>query len=177
MQQDKNLELFSTKIFVFRFTNEEIAPLINEVLIKKKQIKKRSLIYSNYGKVGNYFTDYRNPIQLHEYEKLMYSMINHFSTFNVNQYWTAFYNKNSIHEEHKHANFIKGATNNFSSVLYLSAIGGTTFFSPNSTSIEDEHCINSEVGKFVIFPSNLLHKGENLHDGERIIISSNISIT
>ena len=37
MQQDKNLELFSTKIFVFKFTNKEIEPLINEVLLKKEE--------------------------------------------------------------------------------------------------------------------------------------------
>ena len=70
MQQDKNLELFSTKIFVFRFTNEEMEPLINEVLLKKKANKEKKYYIFNYGKVGDYFTDYRNPIQLHEYEKL-----------------------------------------------------------------------------------------------------------
>tara|TARA_R100001510_G_C7640162_1_gene197862 strand:+ start:1119 stop:1649 length:531 start_codon:yes stop_codon:yes gene_type:complete len=176
MQQDKNLELFSTKIFVFKFTNKEMEPLINEVLRKKEEIKKRSLVFSNHGGIGDYHTDYRNPIQLHEYEKLMYSMANHFNNFNVNLYWTAFYNKNSLHDEHKHANFIRGTANNFSSILYLSAIGGTTFYSPNLTSTEDEFYCDSEVGKFVIFPSNLLHKGENRQDGERIIISSNIQV-
>jgi hypothetical protein len=71
---------------------------------------------------------------------------------------------------------LNGGTNNFSSILYLSAIGGTTFHSPNLTSMEDQFDLPSEVGKFIIFPSNLLHKGENYHDGERIIISSNIQI-
>ena len=176
MQQDKNLELFPTKIFVFKFTNKEIEPLINEVLLKKEEIKKRSLVFSNHGGVGDYYSDYNNPIPLHEYEKLMYSMVNRFNTFNVFEYWTAFYNKNSVHDTHKHANFLNGGTNNFSSILYLSAIGGTTFHSPNLTSMEDQFDLPSEVGKFIIFPSNLLHKGENYHDGERIIISSNIQI-
>ena len=176
MQQNKNLELFSTKVFVFQFTNEEIEPLINEVLFKKEEIKKRSQIFSNHGGVGDYYSDYNNPVQLHEYEKLMYSMVNQFKNFKVDRYWTAFYNKNSIHDKHSHANFINGATNNFSSILYLSSIGGTTFYSPNLTSMENEFDLHSEVGKFVIFPSNLLHKGENRLDGERIIISSNIQI-
>lgn len=176
MQQDKNLELFSTNIFVFKFTNKEMEPLINEVLLKKEEIKKRSLVFSNHGGIGDYHTDYRNPIQLHEYEKLMYSMVSHFNRFDVNLYWTAFYNKNCLHDKHLHGNFIKGAEYNYSSVLYLSAIGGTTFYSPNLTSTMDTFHLMSEVGKFVIFPSNLLHKGENLQDGERIIISSNIKI-
>ena len=120
MQQDKNLELFSTNIFVFKFTNKEMEPLINEVLLKKEEIKKRSLVFSNHGGIGDYHTDYRNPIQLHEYEKLMYSMVSHFNRFDVNLYWTAFYNKNCLHDKHLHGNFIKGAEYNYSSVLYLS---------------------------------------------------------
>ena len=176
MQHDKNLELFSTKIFIFKFTNKEVEPLIDEVLLKKEKIKKRSLVFSDHGGVGDYHTDYGNPIQLHEYEKLMYSMINHFNTFNVHKYWTAIYNKNSLHDAHNHTNFIRGGACNFSSVLYLAAIGGTTFWSPNLTSVQDEYDLKSEVGKFIIFPSNLIHKGENLQDGERIIISSNIQI-
>ena len=57
MQQDKNLELFSTNIFVFKFTNKEMEPLINEVLLKKEEIKKRSLVFSNHGGIGDYHTD------------------------------------------------------------------------------------------------------------------------
>ena len=85
MQQNKNLELFSTKVFVFQFTNEEIEPLINEVLFKKEEIKKRSQIFSNHGGVGDYYSDYSNPMQLHEYEKLMYSMVNQYKKFNVDR--------------------------------------------------------------------------------------------
>ena len=186
----ENLTIFPTEIKVFRFNIPQIQPIIDEVLSKKDQIKQRSDIYSNHGGVGEseYITDYKNPVKLHEFEKLMMIVGSYFAPqnnfFHVNYYWTAFYGKNVLHDTHMHGNFNdkKRLTHNFSSVLYLTENGGTTFYSPNLTSNVDDYLIKSEVGKFIMFPHNLFHNGNNraeMHGGEnqnRFIISANIEL-
>tara|TARA_R100001163_G_C5059416_1_gene196115 strand:- start:1636 stop:2190 length:555 start_codon:yes stop_codon:yes gene_type:complete len=179
MQLDK-FNIFPTEIISFQFSTEEIQPLINEISKNKKKIKQTSSFYNDVGGVGKYYTDYANPIKLHEYEKLMIMVGNYFinnnKTFNIENYWSAFYLENSIHETHNHVNFIKEKTHNYSTVLYLSNTGGTKFFSSNNTSLIDDITIQSQVGKIIFFPSNLLHSGINNEKGERIIISSNVGI-
>tara|TARA_R100001510_G_scaffold41152_1_gene37512 strand:- start:119 stop:667 length:549 start_codon:yes stop_codon:yes gene_type:complete len=179
MQLNK-FDIFPTEIISFEFNNEEIQPLIEEINKNKKKIKQTSYFYNNPGGVGKYYTDYKNPTKLHEYEKLMMMIGNYFinnkKTFNVQYYWSAIYFENSIHETHNHVNFVKEKTPNYSTVLYLSNIGGTRFFSPNNTSLIDEVTVSSRVGKIIFFPSNLLHSGINNEKGERIIISSNVGI-
>jgi AAA+ ATPase superfamily predicted ATPase len=179
MQLNK-FDIFPTEIISFQFNTEEIQPLIDEISKNKKKIKQISDFYNNVGGVGKYYTDYENPTKLHEYEKLMMMIGNYFinnkKTFNIQNYWSAIYFENSIHETHNHVNFIKEKTHNYSTVLYLSNIGGTKFFSSNNTSLIDDITISSRVGKIIFFPSNLLHSGINNEKGERIIISSNIGI-
>ena len=66
---------------------------------------------------------------------------------------------------------------NYSSVLYLTSEGGTDFYSPNPTSTEGVYTVKSEVGKMIIFPSNLLHGViYNDNKNERMIISANFGI-
>jgi hypothetical protein len=178
--QKSNLLIFSTEIFTFQFNTEEIRPLINEILEKKEQIKKISCIYDNHGGIGNYYTDFKDPVKLVEYEKLMFLIATYFhnknNSFFMSSYWSAIYNLGGLHNKHIHSNFVRGSQNNYSSVLYLTSLGATKFYNSNSTSTQDDAVINSEVGKLIFFPSNLLHSAENLTQGERIIISSNIRI-
>ena len=88
----ENLTIFPTEIKVFRFNIPQIQPIIDEVLSKKDQIKQRSDIYSNHGGVGEseYITDYKNPVKLHEFEKLMMIVGSYFAPqnnfFHVNYY-------------------------------------------------------------------------------------------
>ena len=178
MQLNK-FDIFPTEIISFKFNKEEIQPLMDEISKKKKKIKQASAFY-NEKQIGKYFTDYLNPTKLHEYEKLMMMVGNYFinnnKTFNIRTYWSAIYLQGSMHQTHNHVNFIKNKTHNYSTILYLSNIGGTKFFNSNSTSAIDDITILSEVGKLIFFPSNLLHNGTNDEQGERIVISSNVEI-
>ena len=171
------IETFATSIQKFYFSNEEIKPLLDEVINKKEDIKKTSYFYNvkneDYGK--EYYTDFNNSIKLYEYEKLMFMIGNFYQNkyFNVLNYWSALYYENSWHETHAHSD----PKFNFSSILYLTNnTGGTTFYSPNLTSETETHFEASEVGKLVIFPSSLFHSVYHKDNSERIIISSNISI-
>jgi|TARA_R100001480_G_scaffold144090_1_gene141903 hypothetical protein len=183
--------VFPTEIKIFQFNIPEMQPLIDEVLSKKKEIKKISDVFSNHGNVNKdfeYITDFRNPIKIFEFEKLMMQVVNFFGTqnkiFSITNYWTAFYGKNVLHDTHLHGNFndTKRLRNNFSSVFYLTENGGTNFYSPNLTSTVSEVLVKSEVGKFVVFPHNLFHNGNNRQEmlgqgGQtRIIMSANIEV-
>lgn len=178
--QLQNFNLFPTEIYSFKFSLQEIQPLLDEILLKEKKIKEVSKYFNKTGGVNNYHTDYANPVKLHEYEKLMIMLSNFFTnknkTFNVVNYWTAFYKDTSYHEAHTHQNSLENNLNNYSSVLYLTDNGGTKFFSSNYTSIQKNELVKSEVGRIIFFPSNLLHSGINNQNGERIIISSNIGM-
>lgn len=173
-------QLFSTEIRTFKFSISEVNDLITEVLNKKTKIKKVNYLFET-NQRKNYFTDYKNPVKLYEYEKIINLLqnlyLNEGKNFNVKNYWTAIYGQNSIHSTHNHRN-IQDVNHqvNFSSVLYLTNHGGTTFYSPNHTSEVPMHFEKSEVGKLVFFPSTLFHDGNNLDVGERIIISSNLII-
>tara|TARA_R100000030_G_scaffold98385_1_gene88278 strand:+ start:418 stop:969 length:552 start_codon:yes stop_codon:yes gene_type:complete len=176
---DENI--FATRLFIFEFNKDEIYPLIEEVSNKKTKIKNISKFYSSYTGVGKHYTDYGNSVRLIEYEKIMLVIGNFFINqnkfFNLENYWSAIYYENSLHSTHNHSNLInKREPHNYSCVLYLTDNGGTTFFTSNSTSNDCEFYVKSKVGKLVIFPKSLLHNGVNKEKGERIIISSNISL-
>jgi len=125
---------------------------------------------------GEFFTDYKNPIQLYEYEKLINEVANKYSneglTLNLLNYWTAVYGNNSIHGAHQH----DSVGVNFSTVLYLTNGGATTFLSPHNATNQRVYDEESILGKLVIFPSTLWHYVSYSGDLERIIISSNIQI-
>ena len=178
--QLQNFNLFPTEIYSFKFSPQEIQPLLDEVSLKEKKIKEVSKYFNEMGGVNNYYTDYGNPVKLQEYEKLMMILGNFFmnknKTFNIVNYWTAYYKDTSYHETHTHHDMLKNNLNNYSSVLYLTNGGGTKFYSSNYTSSQLNELIKSEVGKIIFFPSNLLHSGINNQSGKRIIISSNIGI-
>jgi len=175
-----NFNLFPTQIYSFLFSPQEIQPLLDEISLKEKQIKKVSKYFNHMGGVNDYYTDYANPVKLQEYEKLMMMLGNFFmnknKTFNIVNYWTAYYGNTSYHDTHTHHIFLNKHSYNYSSVLYLTNGGGTKFFSSNYTSSQQEELVPSKVGKIVFFPSNLLHSGTNDKSGERIIISSNVEM-
>jgi len=175
-----NFNLFPTEIYSFKFSPQEIQPLLDEVSLKEKQIKKVSKYFNQMGGINDYHTDFANPVKLQEYEKLMMMLGNFFmnknKTFNIVNYWTAYYGNKSYHDTHTHHDMLKNNLNNYSSVLYLTNGGGTKFFSSNYTSSKQEELVISKVGKIIFFPSNLLHSGINDKSGERIIISSNVEM-
>jgi hypothetical protein len=174
MQHSKE-HIFPTIIRRFRFDNDEIKPLLDEVLEKKQKIKDVSYYYN--GTISdNYFTDYKKPVKFREYEILIDKIITEYKKdnflFNLNYYWTAIYGKGSRHDPHHH----RSISENYSSILYLNNYGETTFLSPNHTGEYDYYKEKAEVGKLVIFPADLWHYVEYQGLGERIIISSNFSI-
>ena len=172
---------FSTEVKEIQFSYQEIDPLVSEVLEKKQDIQNKAKIYSSNLGYGSYVTDFPNPIKLHEYEKLNIKIGHMFWNdgyfYDIDKYWTAIYDKNSLHDAHDHLNNIDAVQdNNFSTVLYLTSNGATNFFSSNSTSLSKKETIKSKVGKMIFFPSGLLHSANHQDDGERIIISSNVKI-
>ena len=140
---------------------------------KKNIGKKTSSFYTEHHS-DNYFTDYKNPTKLHQYEILINTVANKYSnegySFNLLSYWTAIYGKNSIHNVHQHDT----TDVNFSSILYLTNGGATSFLSSNSTATQREHHETSTVGKLIIFPSSLWHYASYKDESERIIISYQI---
>tara|TARA_R100000687_G_scaffold83411_1_gene86001 strand:+ start:423 stop:977 length:555 start_codon:yes stop_codon:yes gene_type:complete len=176
-----NFDIFPTKLIQFDFMKEEISPLIDEVISKKKLIKSYSQIYSSLGGEGVYHSDYKNPVKLPEYEKLMIMVGNYFVNqnyfFKVNEYWTAFYGPKGRHVAHRHVRSLEHrSTNNYSSIFYLTEEGSTRFLSPNPTSLVEVFTSFSKVGRFMIFPSSLFHDTVPPKSEERIIISSNLEI-
>ena len=167
--------IFPTTIRRFEFNNDEISPLLDEVFKNKKNIKKNSFFYS-VNHYENYYTDFKKPTKLREYEMLMNLIANQFHSkgfnFVLGDYWTAIYGKNSAHNTHNH----KSINYNFSSILYLTNGGSTSFISSNNTSGEKTYLEMAEVGKLIIFPSSLWHYVTYNESSERIIISSNIRI-
>tara|TARA_Y100000361_G_C11084358_1_gene302863 strand:- start:84 stop:617 length:534 start_codon:yes stop_codon:yes gene_type:complete len=175
MQHAKE-DIFATTITRFKFNDDEIKPLLDEIIEKKQQIKDTSSFYND-SISGNYFTDFKNPTKLREYEVLMNTIKLQYNSnnllFNVSSYWTAIYGKGSRHNPHNH----QSVFNNYSSIFYLTNNGETSFLSPNHTAEYSYYYEKAEVGKVVIFPSALWHFVEYKDLGERIIISSNIKIT
>ena len=170
-----NENIFATTLHKFEFNNQEMQPLLEEVDSKQNIIKKTSSFYTEHHS-DNYFTDYKNPTKLHQYEILINMVANKYSnegySFNLFGYWTAIYGKNSIHNVHQHDT----TDVNFSSILYLTNGGATSFLSSNSTATQREHHETSTVGKLIIFPSSLWHYASYKDESERIIISSNMKI-
>ena len=180
------LELFPTLFYEFIFTQDELNPLCKEIENKKEEIKK---IYNDDAfepEVDDYWTDFRNPIELLEYERIMMKIPPQFVSYKLNcehdeEYWSAIYGERGYHKTHHHTeNLYSGVSHrcNMSSVLYLSDIGGTMFWNPriSSDEIQTSIFIPSEVGKMVMWPSHILHEviphGEKNVD-ERIVVSSN----
>ena len=161
--------LFAATLQIFQFDNEEMKPLIDEVSSKKNLITKTPSSH-------NYYTDYKNPIQLYEYEKLINEVAKKYSneglTLNLLNYWTAVYGNNSTHGAHQHDSM----NVNFSTVLYLTNGGATTFLSPHNATNQRVYDEESILGKLIIFPSTLWHYVSYDGDLERIIVSSNIQI-
>ena len=179
---------FGVPIRKFQFQREEITPLLDEYQEKRDSIIKRSEAYNN-DTLGSeqdsteYATDYRHPVTLHEYEKLMMILKNYFEnnkyTFTLVNYWTAIYNKKGYHKQHFHNSGSLAApqVNNCSSVLYLNSIGGTEFYAPHAMSYVSNVWVKSEVGLLVIFPAGLLHSAPTTNSkNERVVISSNLGI-
>ena len=129
----------------------------------------------------DYWTDYLQPVKLNEWEKLMPHIRDYFSNFNCtcDCYWTAIYGKYGMHALHSHLqSLFKPKINNFSCVLYLTNVGATTFINPNTHNVTEFVLdIKAQLGKMIMFPSNILHTSSphNL-DREKIIISANWQI-
>lgn len=172
-----SLDVFATSIMKFQFNQSEIEDLLDEIDQKKNKIKKTSSFYNTtINGSDEYYTDFLKPTKIHSFEMLMntvgaYYVSNNLS-FNVAHYWTALYGKNSVHEAHNHTS----NNCNFASILYLTNNGKTTFYTPNFLSKQEFYEEQAEVGKFVIFPSQLFHSVFYKHSAERVIMSANLDI-
>ena len=177
-------EVFPTLFYEFKFSEEQILPLYEEITSKKDTIKKvyNDLQRSAEAKI-DYWTDFNSPTILLEYEKLTKEISSQFlpEMYCENVvYWTSIYEALGYHEAHNHSPELYDIPiSNMSSVLYLSDIGYTEFLNPKLTvSVPENKLIRipSQVGKMIIFPDYVLHSA--LSHGkkkpqEKIIVSSN----
>ena len=179
----ETLNAFPTEFFGITFPKELITPLYNEVLEKKDEIKRISDMHAGGDTFipDDYWTDYRQPVTLDGWEKLIPYVSDYFSDFNCScfVYWTAIYGKYGVHAVHHHTESIfETKVANFSCVLYLTNVGSTTFFNPNTHNVTEPFLnLKSQLGKLIIFPANIIHTS-NPHnlDREKIIISANWQI-
>ena len=63
--------LFTTEFRTFKFSISEMDGLITEILSKKDEIKKISSLFDSNNQKTNYYTDYKKPTKLYEYEKII----------------------------------------------------------------------------------------------------------
>ena len=171
--------VFPTLFYKFIFSQDQIVPLVEEIQNKKEEIKK---IYRNnkLNPLDDYWTDYKDPIKLLAYEKLIEEISSQFApqmSCKHDIHWIAIYEARGYHNFHTHNQTLYEPTRtNMSSILYLSDIGDTEFFNPRqSDEIYPSMFIPSEMGKMVIFPSHILHRAlpHEKKGEEKIIVSSN----
>ena len=101
------LEFFPTLFYEFIFTQDELNPLCKEIENKKEEIKK---VYNDdafESEVNDYWTDFRNPIELLEYERIMMKIPSQFALQKLNcehgeEYWSAIYGERGYHKTHHH---------------------------------------------------------------------------
>ena len=169
--------VFPTLFYEIIFSQDQIVPLVEEIQNKKEEIKK---IYSKGESkpLDDYWTDYGDSIKLFAYEKLIEKMSSQFDpkmSCRHTIHWSAIYGARGYHDAHTHKQPLHEIPyNNMSSVLYLSDIGHTEFYSP----IPDfANCmtIPSKMGSMIMFPSHILHSAlpHGKKDEERVIVSSN----
>ena len=185
-------EIFPTIFYEFKFSQEQILPLCEEISAKKIEIKKR---YEDSDfediRIVDYWTDYYNPVNLLEYKKIVVEEILPLFLPELRcehlQNWTAIYEETGYHGTHNHTHQLYDIPNiNMSSILYLSDIGETEFFNPRQADVTHQaYRVSSQVGKMIMFPAHILHgalphgkKGDyskTSSEGrpEKIIVSSN----
>ena len=157
----ERFNVFPQEFFEFKFSTELITPLYNEVLEKKDEIKRISDMIAGDYATHDYWTDFLQPVKLNEWEKLMSHIRDYFSDFNCacDCYWTAIYGKHGMHPLHAHLqSLFEPKINNFSCILYLTNVGATTFINPNTHNVTEFSLdIKAQLGKMIMFPSNILH--------------------
>lgn len=175
-----SIDLFATKFFEFFIDRVDVYNIINDILRNKEQIK---IISSTTQQQSDevYKTDYFDPIKIDSFDFAIEKVNKEFRKFNMNyqihNYWTAIYNDSGFHGMHNHLE-TSVDQHNYSGILYLSAIGHTTFFSNAPSSFHKKATINSDIGKVIFFPSDLPHCYEpvNSSNNERYIIAFNGSL-
>jgi hypothetical protein len=171
------VDLFPIKCFHLKVENYK--EILDEALTNKEKVKE-ACAQSRVTNSPNHFTDYSNTITNHAFEKQLkerlkiFSLENEFS-IEVLEYWTAFYGEGSQHEPHVHTNGVFDSCN-YSGILYLSDVGGTTFFPPHGMTNVQKTQIFGKNGDVFLFPSSLLHTFSQIEPKERVIISFNLSL-
>jgi len=170
-------EVFPTLFYEFNFSQDQISPLYKEMQDKKEIIKNRSY---DFGSEIDYWTDFRNPIKLLTYEKLVKEIPPQFApqlSCKHMVYWTAIYEEKGYHAIHNHSGHAFDPYHiNMSSVLSLSDIGSTEFYNPKQADgFGEKISFSSKIGRMIMFPSHILHEAlaHGKKDEERVIVSSN----
>lgn len=179
------LDLFPTKFFEIQLDTGDAFNLLKEIMRKEDEIK---IISSTrqIQSIEEYATDFSyqddsKVVKLENLEKVFNIIKNEFdknnSLIEVIDYWTAIYLKTGYHGLHTHKNNILDKCN-YSGIIYLSDLGGTTFYSPSLTSFESNFVSKSEMGKILIFPSNVPHavNATLVEENKRYIVSFNCEI-
>ena len=179
----KNLDVFPQIFVEFYFPPDIITPLYDEVIQNKDKIKKiNDKHFGDGGRIAvDYWTDFEETVKLNEMNKIVYQVGMYFKDMQVtcDGYWTAIFGPYGVHGSHTHSSkLFESKINNLSSVLYLTNIGSTKFHNPSTDNVmETEWTVNSQIGKMIMFPANILHSSppHNI-DKTKMIISANFLI-
>jgi len=173
------LEVFPVRFFETAFPNA--TDVLQEVALKRKEIKVVSAAHRAENN-HDYITDFEKPVKIDAFEQgfslLQESMNSQGLKAELMHYWTALYKRNGSHGVHEHRSDILDRTN-YSGVLHLSNLGGTTFFAPAEPCFNKELLVQSKFGNVTMFPASLLHAyapGNAMNSAERIIMSFNVRI-
>ena len=178
-------DLFPTRFFHFKIDQVDAFNLLNEIKRKEEDIRLISSVREHQS-LDEYATDYPQQrgdcvVELEHLNKIFCNIKDQFdknnSTIDIKLYWTAIYLKNGYHQLHNHKDNILDNCN-YSGIIYLSDLGGTTFYSVSPTSFESRFFLKSEMGKIIIFPSLLPHAVEPTHNEEnkRYVVAFNCEI-
>jgi len=174
----RSVDFFPIKCFLTKI--ESYQDILAEAILNKEKIQEVSIAQGRTCS-PNHFTDFGGTVKNKSFEEnlkkaLLPLVEEHKLQVDVIDYWTAFYQEGSLHEPHLHKDHIFDRCN-YSGILYLTSIGGTDFFSPHNMSDQSIVTVNGTAGDVFIFPSLLPHTFAQSVQGDRVIISFNLSIT
>lgn len=163
-----DLDVFPIKFFEHDLPKEYCDDLLKEI----KDKHPTSAVY---------YTDYDDPVKLDLITVLERDLRITFEhaglEFKLSQYWVSIYRDDAMHPPHTHKENVFHR-DNYSGILYLTDIGSTSFYNPSTCMFQKNSLkIQSEYGKIVMFPSDMIHWAEPTRsDKYRYVVPFNFQL-
>ena len=177
----ETVDIFPSKFFSYKIADQELLQKIyNEVYQKREQIKGVSWATQSQS-TDVYITDYSNTVKIESFHDAIRLLIDEMNQNGILMkmvlYWTSLYKNTAVHPMHNHyVNILQPY--NYSGILYLTNSGSTDFFSNNPSSFEQVRSVESDAGRFILFPSSIPHQVSTTleSDQERCVIAFNCEL-